>query len=68
MGKFIVLEIQVGEQVGLLTYTFNSEVEALGKFHAILSSAAASSIPCHTAMIVTEDGTLLRTECIKHEV
>lgn len=66
MGKFIVLEIQVGEQVGVITYSYDTENEALGKFHAILASAAASSIPCHTAMIVGEDGSLIRTECIKH--
>lgn len=66
--KYIVLEIQTGQSVGLLTYAYDTENEALGTFHSILASAAASSVPCHTAMIVTEDGMLLRTECIKHEV
>lgn len=66
MSKFIVIEIQVGEQVGVLTYAYDTEIEALGKFHTILASASASSLPCHTAMIVSEDGALLRTECIRH--
>ena len=66
--KYIVLEIQVSDTVGMLTYAFDTENEALGKFHSILASAAASSISCHTAMIITEDGRLMRTECVKHEV
>lgn len=65
---YIVLEIQTSDTVGILTYSYATEREALGKFHAILAAAAASSIPCHTAMIITEDGRLMRTECIKHEV
>lgn len=66
--KWIVIEIQTDAQVGVLTYSFDTENEALGKFHSILAAATQSSIRCHTAMIVTEDGMLIRTECIKHEV
>lgn len=65
--KYIVLEIQVSDTIGMLTYAFDTENEALGKFHSILAAAAASNLPCHTAMIVTGDGMLMRTECIKHE-
>ena len=68
MEKWIVLEIQTDKTTGVLTYTYDSEMEAIGKFHLILASAAASSIPCHTAMVVRENGMLVRTECIKHEV
>jgi hypothetical protein len=66
--KYIVLEIQAGEQIGLLTNTYEDKNEALSKFHTILASAALSEVPCHTAMIITEDGLPFRTECIKHEV
>ena len=66
--KYIVIEIQTTSQgqVSSLTTAFDTELEALGKFHTILASATQSSLACHTAMIVSEDGLTLRSECIKH--
>lgn len=64
--KFIVLEIQVSDTVGILTYAYDTENEALAKFHTILAAAAGSNLPRHTAMIIDEVGGVVRSECVEH--
>ena len=64
--KFIVLEIQVSDTVGILTYAYDTENEALVKFHTILAAAAGSNLPKHTAMIIDEVGGVVRLECVEH--
>ena len=67
---FYVIEIQKqpNDTFAHLVTTFENESEAKSKFHQILSYAAVSSLPVHTAIVITDEGTLLMRECYKHEV
>lgn len=49
--------------------TFKKETrdEAERAFHSILSGAATSEHPVHSACILNPEGKLLKTECYKHE-
>ena len=65
---FIVQEIQTTNGATALvtptTYTDRNQAEA--KYHLILASAATSQVEEHTALIMTQDGRVVRTECYKH--
>jgi len=66
---YIILETQTTNGVTAivppLTYTDRNEAES--KFHQILASAATSNIEEHTAIILTNDGRLVRpSECYRH--
>ena len=41
--------------------------EAEQAFHSILASAAVSSHPIHSAMIINPEGATIKKECYKHE-
>jgi len=66
---FIVLETQTHADgtVGVIPTAYTNENEAHSKYHAILSAAAVSSIPKHTAFMLTDDGYVLESRCFKHE-
>lgn len=66
--KYIVIEIQTSDRVATLVNAYDTENEALAKFHNILAAAAVGSLPCHAAVILTEDGMIVRNEYIRHEV
>lgn len=53
--------------IGMLT-TFEDGSEAKSKFHQILSYAAVTTLFVHTAIAITDEGTLLMRECYKHNV
>lgn len=66
---YIVLEMQTNNGVTALvppvTYTDRNAAEA--KFHSILANAAISNVEQHTAVILTNDGRLVRSsECYHH--
>lgn len=67
---FIVIEIQTLQegQVAIppaWTYTDRNAAEA--QYHSILSVAAASTIPVHAAILMTERGQVLKHEDYEHE-
>mgnify|MGYP003290873479 CR=1 FL=1 len=66
--KYIVIEIQAGESVSTITTQHDTRNEAESKFHQILFSAAVSSVPVHSAVLMTDEGFPLRNECYKHTV
>lgn len=41
--------------------------EAERAYHSILSGAATSTHPIHSAMIINPEGKTLKSECYKHE-
>ena len=45
---------------------FNTFEEAAGRYHAILSVAATSSVPVHSCFIVDENGQQLKVESYRH--
>lgn len=55
---YIVLELQTNrdDTLGSLIWNFPTLPQAESKFHAILSAAAISSIPIHSAVILDERG------------
>ena len=68
--KYIVLEMQTNsdETVGTVLTSYDKLDEAESKFFAVLSAAALSTLPTHTAMLLTNNGTMLRVETFSHEV
>lgn len=66
---YIVIEMQTNNGttaiVPPISYTDRNAAEA--NFHSILAAAAVSSVEEHAAMLITNDGHLLRNECYKHE-
>lgn len=62
--KYIVVEIQknVDGSVGNLVSAYDDINAAQSKYHAVLSAAALSQLPCHAAVLLNETG-----YCIVHE-
>lgn len=65
---YIVIEIQTNADgtVGTIITQWNDLQQAESKFHAILAYAAASELPVHSAVILTNDGLILRNESYTH--
>ena len=65
---FIVIELQKsanGSVAHLLT-THETQAEAESKFHTVLAAAAVSSLPSHSATLLTDNGFALRREFYEH--
>ena len=66
---FIVFEIQE-EQDGttrvLEPAIFDNLDRALQKYYTVLSYAVISELARHSAMIVTTDGIVIKSECYQH--
>lgn len=62
---FIVLEIQ---NTATLVNAYNTRNEAENKYHTILAYAAVSTIETHSAIMFTNEGEFIKSECFKHEV
>lgn len=65
---FIVLELQTNTegQLGNIITTYADQAEAESKYYQILSYAAVSNIPIHTALIITSEGLTLKSDCYQH--
>lgn len=66
---YIVLEIQQdydGTMRVLEPAYYSDKADALQKFYTILSYAVKSELAYHTAMIVTPDGQVFKSECYMH--
>lgn len=63
--KFTAIEIQNGI-VGSNVWTYDNQNEAESKYHSVLSVAATSSVACHAAILVSEEGFPLAHACYKH--
>ena len=65
---FIVIEIQTSAagSVATLTWQYDSLNSAEAKFHSVLAAAAVSSLPCHAACILTNAGTIVKSEFYRH--
>ena len=66
--KHIVIELQTNEDgtVGNLVYSFDTEDEAWSKWHAVMSAAALSDLPCHAAVYMRSDGTFVQSGRFDH--
>ena len=65
---FIVIELQTNTegQLGNIITTYTDQAEAESKYYQILSYAAVSNIPIHTALIITSEGLTLKSDCYQH--
>lgn len=63
--KYIVAEVQVTDAnaVAAPTYVYDTEREALAKYHQILSAAAISGLKKHGAIIFTDEELTLYSYC-----
>lgn len=62
---FIIIEIQkdANGQLGTLVTSYEQQNAAESSFYTILAAAALSSLPKHGAVLMTDDGIVLRSEC-----
>lgn len=67
--KYLVIEIQKfqGGSMSTPSYAFDSLNSAEAKYHAILSAAAVSSLPVHSAILMNETGYVIRSQSYTHE-
>lgn len=65
--KYITFEIQSYNDgtVGTLVETFNDRLQAESKYHTILAAAAVSAVPVHSAVLMTDEGFILMSDCYK---
>ena len=63
---FLVMEIQKGSTVSNLVYSYETRNEAENKYHTILASAALSAVSRHSAVLLTDEGEHIKSECFVH--
>ena len=66
--KHIVIELQTNADgtVGNLVYAYDTENDAWAKFHAVMSAAATSALPCHAAVYMRSDGAFVQSGRFEH--
>ena len=65
---FIVLELQAtADNVTHIFTTYSDQAQAESNYHLVLSAAAVSTVPMHSALLMTADGQVIRSETYKHE-
>ena len=65
--NFIVIELQTTETTAALNFVFANRLQAEQKYHEVLSYAAVSSVPVHSAVMITSEGVLIKHESYFHE-
>ena len=63
---YIVIEIQKNEQAATLVNTYEDRNLAEQKYHQILSAAAVSNVPIHSAVMLMDDGYQVKKETYYH--
>jgi hypothetical protein len=65
---FIVIELQKNAEgvVSNIVTAFDTLAEAESKYYTILSAAAISKVPVHSAIIVSEEAFPVKYQCYKH--
>lgn len=65
---FVVIELQKNADgnVANIVSPYDTQAAAESKYHSILAAAAVSDLPCHSAIIVSEEGFPLMHQCYKH--
>jgi len=68
---YVILELQViNGNISVVTPIQMAETqkEAMSKYHGILSVAAVSSVPIHSAIVINERGEYVARETYEHVV
>ncbi len=63
---FVVIEIQTDTQTATLVNAYENRNDAENKYHNILAVASVSSVPIHTAVMVTDTGRFVKSESYDH--
>ncbi len=65
---YIVIEIQTNDSgaIGTLVNSYADRNQAEQKYHAVLSAAAVSALPKHSAVMLDNDGVYVKGECYRH--
>ena len=63
---YYVIELQTGETGACLPVAYADRADAEEKYHHVLQYAAKSEIRKHGAMIITEDGFVVKKEVYVH--
>lgn len=61
--NYTVIELQNGV---VLYNTYTDRLQAEARYHTVLSFAAVSSVAVHTAMLVKDNGEVLKCESYSH--
>jgi hypothetical protein len=64
----IIIEIQAGDTVATLVNSYTDRAQAESKYHQVLQAAAVSSVPIHSAVMLTNEGYYVKSESYNHEV
>ena len=64
---YVVIELRkTNDQIDYTITKHSDRASAESKFYAVLSEAAASSVPKHACSLITEDGVCLRDGVYEH--
>ena len=66
--KYIVIELQKNAEgvVSNIVTSHETLPEAESHYYSILAAAAISTVPVHSAIIVSEEGFPVKHQCYKH--
>ena len=65
--QYVVIELQdMGSTLANNVFAFNNVYDAEAKYHTLLSVAAKSSVPCHSAVMLNSEGMYVKSEAYKH--
>lgn len=66
--NYIVIELQTtnGTTAVVPPVSYADRNQAENKFHTVMAAAAVSNVEIHAAVMLAEDGTLVRKECYRH--
>lgn len=67
--KYYIVEIQKQHDgtFAHLVHTADHRNAAESTYHQVLASAAISALPKHSAVLITDEGFLLMSQCYKHD-
>lgn len=68
--KYLVIELQTDAEghVGNIITAHDTKLEAEAKYHTALAAAAVSSVVKHGAVLLTNTGTLVHSDCFTHPI
>ena len=68
MNKYVVIELQTMQDgtVANITTAYETQNAAESAYHSILATAAISSLPCHSAIIISNEGFPIMHACYHH--
>ena len=66
---FIVIELQTNDsgELGNFVWSFDKKEQAENKYYSVLSYAAVSELPVHSAVMLDEQGSLINSHVFFHK-